>query len=78
MNHDQARPISPTPEQFRAARAVLGLTALETCAAADVSNKTLVKIEAGGEVNASIAARLRGAFEAQGVVFAPDGRGVTW
>lgn len=78
MSQIQAPPLLPTPEQCRAARGALGWTVLEACAAADMSNKTLVKFEAGGEVRGAVSDRLRAAFEGQGVVFAPDGRGLTW
>lgn len=78
MNPSNEALLIPTPAQCRAARAVLDLTVLDTVAAADVSPKTLVKVEAGGEVRAAIVARLREAFEARGVTFAPDGRGLSW
>ncbi|WP_158004080.1 hypothetical protein [Methylobacterium indicum] len=44
----------------------------------DVSTPTIVKLEAGGEVRASVVERLRATFEARGVSFTPDGRGVSW
>lgn len=77
MSHDLPPPLI-SPEQCRAARAVLAMTVLDACAAGDVSTKTLVKFEGGGEVRASVAERLQAAFEARGVTFAPDGRGVSW
>lgn len=77
MSHDLPPPII-TPEQCRAARAALKWTVIDTCAAADVSGNTLVKFEAGGEVRATVADRLRAAFEVRGVTFAPDGLGLTW
>lgn len=68
----------PTASQWRAARAALGLTVREVAEEMDVSTPTIVKLEAGGEVRASVVERLRSAFEAGGVSFAPDGRGVSW
>lgn len=67
-----------SPEQCRAARAILKMTYLDTCQAADVSQMTLSKFEAGGEVRAATADRLRAVFEARGVTFAQDGLGLTW
>ncbi len=67
-----------SPEQCRAARAILKMTYLDTCQAADLSQVTLSKFEAGGEVRAAVVERLRAAFEARGITFAPDGLGLTW
>lgn len=67
-----------SPAQCRAARAALKWTVIDTCAAAEISGNTLVKFEAGGEVRLSVADRLRAAFEAHGVTFAPDGLGLSW
>lgn len=78
MSHEHDAPPLPTPAQCRAARAVLELTVTDVCEAAEVSRGTLVKFEAGGEVRAVIGERLRVAFEARGVTFAPDGRGMSW
>lgn len=78
MNPTDAPHSIPSPAQCRAARSVLGLTVLNVVAEVDVSSKTLVKLEAGGEVRAAIADRLRAAFEARGVAFAPDGKGLSW
>jgi predicted transcriptional regulator len=68
----------PSPAQCRAARSALSLTVLQAAHVTGVSHASIVKIEAGGEVRASVMDRLRAAFEAQGVTFAPDGRGVSW
>ena len=78
MSHDHDAPTLPTPAQCRAARSVLDWTVTDACEAAEVSRGTLVKFEAGGEVRAVIGDRLRAAFEARGVSFAPDGRGLSW
>lgn len=78
MSQAKDAPSIISPEQCRAARAVLRMTFVDTTTAADVSEPTLAKFEAGGEVRHSIASRLRAAFEARGVVFVPDGRGVSW
>lgn len=68
----------PTANQWRAARAALDLTVREIAEAMDVSTPTVVKLEAGGEVRASVVDRLRTEFEERGITFAPDGRGVSW
>lgn len=78
MNQSSDAPLIPSPAQCRAARAALGLTVLDVSEAAAMSNKTLVKFEAGGEVRTSSADRLRDLFEARGVTFALDGRGLSW
>lgn len=67
-----------SPEQCRAARAVLGMTVAGLYEASGVALGSVVKFEKGGEVRASVADRLRSAFEARGITFAPDGRGVSW
>ncbi len=67
-----------SPEQCRAARAVLGLTVAQLYEASGASLGTIVKFEKGGDVRPSVADRLRYAFEARGVAFAPDGLGLTW
>lgn len=74
--NDQLMTISP--EQCRAARAVLKLGVEAAGIAAEVAKNTVVKFEAGGKVRATVADRLRAAFEARGVTFSPDGRGVSW
>lgn len=70
--------LAMTPEQCRAARGALSMTYVETCAAADISEHTLSKIEGGGNVRAALVGRLRLVFEARGVMFAPDGLGLSW
>lgn len=67
-----------SPEQCRAARAALKWTVIETYRVSTVSNTTLVKFEAGGKVREDRVGLLRAAFEARGITFAPDGRGVSW
>ena len=78
MSHAPAAPPLPTAQQWRAARAALGLTVREVAEAMEVSTPSIVKLEASGELRASVADRLRAAFEAHGVIFTPDGRGVSW
>jgi predicted transcriptional regulator len=78
MSHGPDALTLPTASQWRAARAALDLTVREVADAMDVSTPTIVKLEAGGEVRASLVDRLRAEFEARGVSFAPDGRGVSW
>lgn len=78
MSKVQPAPITISPEQCRAARAALGMTTTEVREAVGMSQATLVKFEAGGEVRASSADKLRVLFEAHGVAFAADGRGLTW
>jgi transcriptional regulator with XRE-family HTH domain len=78
MSKVQAALITISPEQCRAARAALGLTVLDVCTALGMGPATLTKFEGGGEVRASSADKLRGLFEARGVTFFPDGRGVSW
>lgn len=77
MSHELPPPLI-SPEQCRAARAVLNLTVAALYEASGVALGSVVKFEKGGEVRASVAERLRAAFEARGVVFAPDGLGLTW
>ena len=77
MNRDAPAP-SISPEQCRAARAVLGLTVAALYEISGAALNTIVKFEKGGEVRASTADRLRAAFEARGIAFAPDGRGLSW
>ncbi|WP_342154566.1 transcriptional regulator [Methylorubrum sp. SB2] len=77
MSHDLPPPII-SPEQCRAARAVLGMTVAGLYEASGVALGSVVKFEKGGEVRATVADRLRAAFEARGVTFAPDGLGLTW
>ena len=78
MNRQQTAPMPISPEQCRAARHVLKMTVLDVCDASDLAKNTVVKLEAGGEVRASVAERLRAVFEARGISFAPNGRGVSW
>ncbi|KMO12797.1 hypothetical protein QR78_26495 [Methylobacterium indicum] len=78
MSQQPSTPTVPTASQWRAARAALDLTVREVAGAMDVSTPTIVKLEAGGEVRASVVERLRATFEARGVSFTPDGRGVSW
>ena len=78
MSKPSTAPAILTAEQCRAARAVLKMTYLDMQAETQVAQGTLNKFEAGGEVRASILARLQTAFEAHGIVFTPDGRGLTW
>lgn len=78
MSHEPDALTIPTASQWRAARAALDLTVREVADAMDVSTPTIVKLEAGGEVRASVVNRLRAEFEARGVAFAPDGRGLSW
>lgn len=67
-----------SPEQCRAARAVLGMTVAALYEISGAALNTIVKFEKGGEVRASTADRLREAFEARGVTFATDGKGISW
>lgn len=78
MSKVQPAPIMISPDQCRAARAALNLTTTEVIAALGMGQATLAKFEAGGEVRPTVADRLRDLFEARGVSFAPDGRGVSW
>ena len=79
MNPKQAPPLSTlSPEQCRAARAVLGLTLDDLVLASECSRKTIVKFEAGGEVRPSIVARLQEALTARGLVLSAEGRGLSW
>ena len=71
-------PAPISPEQCRAARAVLGLTVAALYEASGVALGSVVKFEKGGEVRASVVDRLRQAFEARGVGFKPDGLGLSW
>lgn len=77
MSRNVTAPII-SPEQCRAARAVLGMTVAALYEASGAALNTVVKFEKGGEVRAATADRLRAAFEARGVTFAADGRGLSW
>ncbi|GLI25662.1 putative transcriptional regulator [Xanthobacter flavus] len=78
MNPRQAPQPTLSPEQCRAARAVLGLTVADLQSASGCSLATIVKFERGDDVRASTLARLRDALTERGAVFAADGRGLTW
>ena len=63
------------PAQFRAARAILGLTVRELAKAAGVHRNTIVRIEAGEASHGPTMAAVQRALEAAGIVFLPATEG---
>jgi predicted transcriptional regulator len=65
-----------TPEQIRAARAILGLSQPDVASAAKVSTMTIKRAEGSGKPGASADAvtAIRNALEAQGVEFLAAGQ----
>ncbi|MCC5968402.1 MAG: transcriptional regulator [Pararhodobacter sp.] len=63
-----------TPEQFRAARALIGISQADLAALVQLSTKTIKRAEGQGPVPASAeaTAAIRAALEAAGVVFLPE------
>lgn len=67
----------PTPDQIRAARALLGLSQPAVAESAGVSTMTIKRAEGSGKPGASAEAiaAIRFALEAAGVVFLPENGG---
>ena len=63
-----------SPEQLRAARAILGLSQPDVAALAKVSTMTLKRAEGSAKPGASLdaIAAIRAALEAAGVIFVPS------
>lgn len=63
-----------TPEQLRAARALLGMSQPQIAEAAGVSSMTVKRAEGSGKpaASADAVAAIRAALEAAGVVFLPE------
>lgn len=60
----------PSPQQFRAARAWLGMTQDEFAAATNLPKRTLIRIEVGDTLPYdNTLAKFRDAFEALGIEF---------
>lgn len=68
-----------TPEQARAARAVLGWNGPTAADAAETTPATLSHFESGlKKTYQTTVDRLRAAYEAAGVSFADDGKSISW
>lgn len=67
-----------TPEQCRAARAVLGWTLDNTAQHAACSRRTLVYFEQGADARTSTHNRLVEAFAKAGVIVGAEGRSLSW
>lgn len=63
-----------TPEQIRAARALLGMTQPQVAGVSGVSSMTVKRAEGSGKpaASAEAVAAIRTALEAAGVVFLPE------
>ena len=63
-----------TPDQLRAARALVGISQADLAAKVGLSTKTIKRAEGQGDVAASAeaVASIRAALEAAGVVFLPE------
>lgn len=63
--------------QIRAARAMLGMSQGDLCAAAGISRATLIDLENGtGDPRRSSVEAVEGAFNAKGITFTDDGKSV--
>lgn len=64
----------PTPDQLRAARALIDMSQAELAAMVQMSTKTIKRAEGQGTVPASFEAlaAIQAALEAAGVVFTPE------
>ncbi len=67
-----------TPQQCRAARAVLGYGVRDLAKLADVSPNTIARLERGERLHQRTLAYLQGAMEAVGVVFIEAGQTSRW
>lgn len=78
MSYTRDAKFAPTPQQFRAARAVKGWTVRKVCEQTAMGEGTLGKLEGDGDARLSSADKLRELYENEGFSFAPDGRGLSW
>ncbi len=67
-----------TPEQCRMSRAALGLGVRDLAQIADVSPNTIARLERGESLHRRTLHHLRGALEAEGVLFLADGETSEW
>lgn len=61
-----------TPAQYRMARAALGWTARQVANSAEMPTGTSTSLLRGDQFTAALAAKIRRAFEAEGIIFLPD------